>query len=374
MTALLTQCGLIALGQLSERTKTICDEGLDQPCKEVLHAPVDVTTEAGRADFTRLYDTQRCDLMTSSFGRPTREACKAGRFLEATPLDTCPECRSPPNVTTLLGVMPPLVQQSARFAIILREPVSRLLSLYNQMRAGLYANHSAPWVPGKNDVAAPWQTDAADRLGSFEMWCAHPNPNPNPNPTQAALRCGARCGAASPLHSARRERAAHRGAARARARRYRNVMSPLPWKGSDQPFQMGIYSNWLAMFSHGAHVTRAQLLVLDFGALVGDTSTAMRLLTTHYGLPSVLADAPAMPDHSNAHERPDKVVLIKCSSRDIANRAYAPYNAQLALRLQVDQKTGAAPALEPPFAGFDARETMECDAERERTRADLERA
>ena len=59
---------------------------------------------------------------------------------------------------------------------------------------------------------------------------------------------------------------------------------------------MGIYINWINMFTNGASgqclaCGRSQLLVLSFEQLIADTALALQQLTTHYGLPSVRATA-----------------------------------------------------------------------------------
>ena len=55
----------------SEEQMEPCEDGTNNPCKDVLHPPVDITTEAGRGIYMRLHDRSRCDDITSDYGRPT---------------------------------------------------------------------------------------------------------------------------------------------------------------------------------------------------------------------------------------------------------------------------------------------------------------
>ena len=53
-------------------------------------------------------------------------------------------------------------------------------------------------------------------------------------------------------------------------------------------FQLGMYTDYVAQFAANPHTRRSQLLVLKFEDIVDDPATAVKLLTTHYGLPKVL--------------------------------------------------------------------------------------
>ena len=165
---------------------------------------------------------------------------------------------------------------------------------------------------------------------------------------------------------------------------------------------MGIYINWINMFTHGASgqclaCGRSQLLVLSFEQLIADTALALQQLTTHYGLPSVratakhsaplsvhsvhsaplkalcvlqvLARAQQLPD-SNAHDSPAKLIAIRCSTRALADEAYRPFNEKLDWRLALDRSKGHAPPTELPFPPFDATD-LPCEPDRERTMSDL---
>ena len=139
------QCGIIALG-LPKRDKWLAACPLQgKPCKEPLHTPIDLATQSGREIFTSLYDPTRCDeIVGKTGGRPPktfgpkddgepgipntimRGACRRQIFLEATPLNV----GDSPPVATLANAMPAHVASRARFVLILRDPVARILSWY----------------------------------------------------------------------------------------------------------------------------------------------------------------------------------------------------------------------------------------------------
>ena len=130
----LIACGVVTFGMPDKITGSISDcEGENIPCKETLHPPIDVTKADGQRRFAHLYSTSRCgDIVDSSWLQGAKEACYAGRFLEATPLHMV----GSPRVSVLLQAMPPQFASRARYAIILREPVSRALSWYNHVVVG----------------------------------------------------------------------------------------------------------------------------------------------------------------------------------------------------------------------------------------------
>ena len=130
----LMKCGSVAFGMPDESTGSIgtCG-GVGVPCKETLHPPIDIRTKAGQGKFEKLYDLSRCDHITDRDSLPSKPACYAGRFLEATPLGVG---ENTPDVAMLLQLMPPQIASRARFAVIFREPVSRLLSWYNHVVSG----------------------------------------------------------------------------------------------------------------------------------------------------------------------------------------------------------------------------------------------
>ena len=137
----LSSCGLVALGVPSNTSGPLpapCD-ALNVPCKETLHDPIDLTSMAGTARFTSLYNPSQCGSMVGPLKAATEPACRQGRFLSATPLwATHPgsdDDAQPNEISHLLQHIPSAVARHARFAIVLREPVSRLLSWYNHLLA-----------------------------------------------------------------------------------------------------------------------------------------------------------------------------------------------------------------------------------------------
>ena len=113
-----------------------CSE-LGVPCKEPLHATLDMRTGHGQAAFASLYNPTRCDRMKGSLRAAMLAPCRERKFFEATPMWVSGTPRDPHanELTNLLHVIPTHVLMRSRFAIIFREPVSRALSWYNHLLA-----------------------------------------------------------------------------------------------------------------------------------------------------------------------------------------------------------------------------------------------
>ena len=114
-----------------------------------------------------------------------------------------------------------------------------------------------------------------------------------------------------------------------------------------------------------AQLRRSQLLVLSFDALLSSPREALRRLTSHFGLP-VLTSMATLPDE-NDYERSNKVVSIKCSTRDEAAAGYRPFNERLYRALQADRSSKLAPPIEPPFPQFDVAAAVKCNHVKELT-------
>ena len=285
----LWQCGQVALGLTSNDVENpACHAGENIPCKEVLHSPIDLRTSTGRTLFTRMHDPSRCssiapiiDLRGKVFraGHLMEHACQERRFLEATPLGIGD---SPPLQVLLAAIPAPLLAR-ARFTLILREPVARILSWFNHMRG---EHHF---------YGTPCDTSSFD---SF-FKCVHE-------------------------------------------------------QGLDD-FEMGKYVHWLDEFKRHARTTRTQLLVLPFDFVLSNATEAIRLITLHFGLP-VMTALHALPE-DNSHDGPDKVVRIRCSTRDHGVAAYSDWNQKLYAEMRRAHSfftlaDDSAPVYEPPFPPF----------------------
>ena len=126
-------CGIAAFGMPDKVTGEIseCDDELadgSMPCKETLHSPINISTNEGVGAFTRLQDTTKCENIKWRF-KATKGACSKGMFMEPTPLGI----GDAPTFSVLASAMPQSVLQRARFLLILREPVARLLSWFNHV-------------------------------------------------------------------------------------------------------------------------------------------------------------------------------------------------------------------------------------------------
>ena len=140
--AALRDCNLVSFGiplpstGVSRTCKSI-GGGFYHECKETLHVPISLLDEEHRDAFRRMHDVASCDHVQPA---GNEAACRNGYFLSATPLSA--HCRDKectedgyrtPSVESFLWFMPRAVLSHARFAVIFREPVSSLLSLYNHM-------------------------------------------------------------------------------------------------------------------------------------------------------------------------------------------------------------------------------------------------
>ena len=114
----LFRCGLVS-GGLKGNPK----EGLQE-------TDANITEHSGMLKYMGTHDMHECvrGTRTPKPFQYTLEACRAGRFIDGTPA-----AMGSPTVGQLLQIMPSPLAAQARFAIILREPVARLLSWYNHV-------------------------------------------------------------------------------------------------------------------------------------------------------------------------------------------------------------------------------------------------
>ena len=125
----LMRCGLVSFGLPDGKTGKIGSCAIPGvPCKESLH-DVALETAEGRTKFRHLFDLGRCDKIMDKDFQASIAPCRAAQFLEATPLQAN-------DLGTLLANVPMQYVAPARFAVILREPVARMLSWYNHVVVG----------------------------------------------------------------------------------------------------------------------------------------------------------------------------------------------------------------------------------------------
>ena len=295
---MMLQCGIVAYGSLNPHVHRLSDykdecPKYDFPCKEMLHDPIDIRTKSGRREYEQMHDTTRCNKV---YTRPNNvESCTAGRFLEATPMDNGGdphgETEASKNLVTLMRVMPSHVKQVARFVIVVREPISRMLSWFNHLR-----RDNGRMIKEIGGTAAS-EVD----YSSFERFF----------------------------------------------RTSRAVDRP------STAFDKGIYIRHLNLFREDDSVSRRQLLVMAFDRLVGMTSEAVREITTHLGLP-ILPGVNALPEEnfSGIRSGPEQLVTVKCSTLSEADRAYEPHNRALYRAMHDDHRRNRQPPEEQKLRSF----------------------
>jgi hypothetical protein len=225
----LESCGVSAFGLPTRDTVHFpagqeCDVPYES-CKETLHNPLDLATELGQQQFRGLYSLNSCGT-----GKPggayapsgvSIHACQNARFLSATPDLFVKD-------GTLFSAIPHQLRSQARFVAILREPVARMLSWYNHLRAD-------PPPIARAGVA---------QLSSFEEFSIQ------------------------------------------QWHEYQQTAGDL------NSFGRGFYSSTLNQFhGSDLGLTRKQLLVLNFDQLVTYPAEGLRQITTHFGLPILTAHA-----------------------------------------------------------------------------------
>ena len=212
-----------------------------------------------------------------------KEACRNARFLEGTPTTEHPLMPS-----LLASAMPRELIGHARFVIILREPIERLLSWYNHNKCPYETKNGAPWD-----------------------YCSKEH-----NTFHGYAEC----------------------------KKSEGVR-----EGADAGFYGPFVDNLLEM----PGVSRQQLLILNYRDSFKDSSATrntIEAVTKHYGGP-VLDSVFEMPE-SNAKEYPQKLVQIKCATRDALEERYRSSSAELYDRIESGYKNNMAPEHEPRFNRF----------------------
>ena len=194
----------------------------------------------------------------------------------------------------LASAMPPAMMMAARFVLILREPTERLLSWYNHNKCPYEAASGAPWDPCAK----------SEHGSSFDDY----------------VRCSI---------------------------------------GSNRLLGLGDAGNYVAFYDNlmSTGIARTQLLVLNYRdafANASQVTASMRAISQHYGGP-ILDSVVDLPE-SNSKNYPEKLVAVKCSTRDTLSSYYDPMQTQLYQRLDGARKSADArqrpPGYEPPFSPF----------------------
>jgi hypothetical protein len=193
----------------------------------------------------------------------------------------------------------PLLAQSARFVVILREPTARSFSWYNHMM-----NHC---VAHLRSVAA----DLAERNVTIpaEGW-------------DTAKFCGERhCKKLQCNEKAKFLRKDNVVASLATFAEYVN--------STHFPVQVGFYSQWLNHWLE--YFERHQLLILNFEHLLNDTPAVVHSITRFFGL-----DQPLQPNTTLPHDNGAQVhTVLDCATREKLHAVYAPHVQELCDFLRV---------------------------------------
>lgn len=148
---LLAQHGLVAFGMPRKDNNLTNNNGACHDyhlgCKENFHNLANLRSDDGRRRFKSLFHPDHCDEYNGDFADSMKVACRQRRFLDGTPMwlrdITDGEAgqaigEETSELHSLFQAIPPTVLGAARYLLILREPVSRLLSWYNHLKVGYH--------------------------------------------------------------------------------------------------------------------------------------------------------------------------------------------------------------------------------------------
>jgi hypothetical protein len=382
----LHQCGLSSMAY-SRAEYGRCHK--DVVCKETLHAPLDVRTSSGMTAFTKLYSSTYCCNPNSDKPCPDprpRKACETRHFISAQPLravlrvaknqydrfgvaigasdksqlasmdefDEFTDPESSNNIANIVNAMPHTLLPTVRFVLILREPVSRMLSWYNhELEDAKTASSMA-----RSDVQGkPFDEYAHYQVAPRDKW------NNNYGVGDATDM------SVSDLDTFHKMLMRHTNASHFPG--MRQSLRTVPAMVSDQPsFSKGVYITFLLFFEYHSRLSRKQLMVVSMDTLVEQPQDMMRRITSHYGLP-ILTHMHRLIK-TNERDSMDRVVQPQCKTRDFLQAAYAPFNEKLYEKLRHDYASKASPTDEPEFAKFDLEKSVPCThGPRALTAADL---
>ena len=326
----LDSCGLVAYALPTKETGFVSPstcKKLYESCKETLHVPVDINSAVGQKQFTSLYNHKNCHLGKETY-EPMKQACSEMKFLSATPSS----CMRDDPVGNLYAAIPLQLRMQARYVVILREPIARMLSWFNHLRSdardmGL-------------DVTK--QIIGGHNMSSFASFVDD----------HAVVTKAFKSG---------------------NGQRYTDDFPAGKHLGEVfvDSFHRGNYSYILDAFSktNALGLKRSQLLVLQFEQLAVDTRSAFQQVSTHFGLP-ILTNRTYLPE-INTHDNDEKVLSIKCETRDKLHHEFFKEDLEdLYEGLHADVTQGVAPAVEPQFPRFDHEKTVHCQQGKETTLGD----
>lgn len=316
----LLQCGGAA-GAWPERKDigTLVPSFCEQPCKEthIFTSPFDgpgyrrfpVLSNETVTAYTRMhYGGDMC------LARPTsweRDACTNARFIEGTPSTDYPYM---PQL--LAQHMPTRLMMKARFVVLMREPVERMLSWYNQNNCPSEFAHGAPW-------------DKCAVNSTFHDF----------------VQC-----------------------------RQKTVLNKLPKDPKDATQQSWVWD--AGMYGHftesllSTGVPRKHVLLLNYRDTFGNTSSVtrtIRVVSRHFG--GAIFDRVETVPQTNVEDFAGKVKMVKCETRDALAKNFEADQEKLYAITDQSYADGTAPEYEPHFG----RMTLELPcSDFEKTAAQIE--
>jgi hypothetical protein len=370
----LHQCGLASMAYSSKKFSR-CPK--DVVCKETLHAPLDIRTSKGQQEFTGLYASSYCCNPNSNLPCPDprpRKACETAHFISAQPLrvvlrlkkteyepyavalggdsntlapvdefDDYDDPESSNNIANVVNALPHHLLPIVKFVLILREPVSRMLSWYNHELEDAEASSSVQ----RRNPASQQTFDEYARMAVAprSSWTDFNGVNDISDKSKGDLE----------IFKKVIMRRSNVTRFPAQSQGLRSVPS-LP---CDQPtFTKGVYLPFLTFFNLHSKLKRNQLMVVNMDTLIEKPKDMFKRITTHYGLP-VLTHMHRLIK-TNERDTLDRVVQPRCTTRDFLSAAYRPFNEKLYAQLKKDQDLGIAPSNEVEFRPFNVVKSVPC--------------
>ena len=282
-----------------------------------------------------------------------RRHCADGRFLEGTPMNL----RDWEAPSRLQEVVPPSWQAQLRLLAILREPVSRDLSLYNHRLWAFRFNTNHFW-------------GARRMMGCH--FCASAKSNGSIPPTyeeeaECNLALWRRCILETGSGDARHHRRCVIDSLRAESSRAAALLLVAPSDdGQGLESASGCFGEHRRVASIGTGIyasqlhrwttffDRKQLLVLEYEDLKNHNHAYVRKIMEFFGLRFKPGETGTLGDE-NAHNVEGKVERISCRVRSQMTHAFQPWNDELYQLLEEDHSSGRAPEVEPRFPRFRKR-------------------
>lgn len=254
---------------------------------------------------------------------PTSSKCDGSNFMDATP-NYLFDHDVPTRMSELFKLMPSSLLPHMRMIAILREPISRDLSIYNMFKS--------QWMAEKV------KTDTVDAGSVLRSLCKDGTTG---FPTyHEAVKC-----MADEWHDKCKPGHENQDAYELCAYDKSNLAG-----GRRNRLTDGMYDAQLNR--HGKGMPRSHLLVLQFEQMLDNQPKYIANLISFMGLPEhpELTEIPK----DNTQAFPGKVETIRCDTLKALHGVFTPWNQQLYTRLEKEHSDGSAPADEPKFAQFTA--------------------